>query len=172
MDVSTLKQKAYREFIEFLGISLYLWLVFAVLLLYKSVILNEHIGYVAHGLALLNALALGKVMLVAQGLHFAETYKEEPLIYGTLFKSAAFALLLGFFKILEEGLIGWYHGIPFPESVIGVGGGTLRGILIIVLVLAVLLIPFFGIGELRQVLGEGKLGKLFFSSRHAVKGSS
>jgi hypothetical protein len=169
----TLKQRAYQELIEFLIIAFYLWLVFAVLLLYKSVILNEgHISSIAHGFALLNALALGKVLLVAQDLHFAEWYKEEPLIYATLIRSVAFAVLLGCFKILEEGLIGWYHGISFRESMIGIGGGSLKGILILVLVLAVLLIPFFALRELRVVLGEDKLRKLFFTSRHVVESSS
>ena len=47
----TLKERAYLEFKEFLAISLYLWVVFGLFLLYKSVILNdEHINVVAKGL--------------------------------------------------------------------------------------------------------------------------
>jgi hypothetical protein len=165
----TLKQKAAHELKEYLAISFYLWLVFAVLLFYKSVILAEqNISFVAHGLALLNALALAKVMLIAQQLHLAERFKEKPLIYPTLFKSAVFAVVLGCFKILEDTLIGWYHGSSFRESVVGIGGGTLKGILSLMLLLAVLLIPFFGISELRRVLGEGKLADLFFTSRHSI----
>jgi hypothetical protein len=169
----SLKQKAIQELKEYLTISFYLWLVFAVLIFYKSVILAEHhISFVAHGLALLNALALGKVMLVAQQLHFADRFKDEPLICPTLFKSAPFAVILGCFKILEDTLIGWYHGSSFSESIVGIGGGTLKGILSLVLLLAVLLIPFFGITELGKVFGEDKLATLFFTSRHTIGGSS
>lgn len=169
----TLKQKAVRELKEYLGISFYLWMVLTVLLLYKTVILAEQdISFVAHGLAILNALALAKVMLVAQQLHMADRFKDEPLIYPTLFKSAAFALLLGCFKILEDTLIGWYHGHTFSETIVGIGGGSLKGILTLILVLAVFLVPFFGIAEMRKVFGEDKLEKLFFTSRHAAGGPS
>jgi hypothetical protein len=163
----TLKQKAYHETKEFFVIACYLWLVFAPLVLYKSVILTEnHIPFAAHGLALLNALALAKVMLVAQELHLADQFKGAPLIYPTLFKSAAFAIILGVFKILEEWAVGWYHGKSFSESMTSIGGGTLKGILSLILLLAVLLIPFFGFTELRQIFGEDKLLKLFLTPRH------
>lgn len=56
----------------------------------------------AWGEALIDALALGKIMLFAQELHFANKFKGKPLISVTLFKSAAFALVLGCFKIIEE----------------------------------------------------------------------
>jgi hypothetical protein len=168
----TLKEKARREMRNFLVISLYLWIIFGLFVLYKSIILSEeHIPFAAHGFALINALAMAKVMLVAQGLHFADRFKEAPLIYPTLFKSAAFAVVLGVFKIVEEALIGLYHGRSFSESIASIGGGTLNGILSLTLLLAVLLIPFFGFAEVDRVFGEQKLKKLFFASRHPAEGS-
>jgi hypothetical protein len=84
----TLKQKAYQGLKEYLVISFYLWLVFGLFVLYKSVLLSEqHFSLLAHGVALFNALALAKVMLVAQELHFADYFQGKPLIYLTLFKS-------------------------------------------------------------------------------------
>jgi hypothetical protein len=113
-------------------------------LTYKSVILAQHhIALASHGFALLDALALAKIMLVAQKLHLADQFKEAPLIYPTLCKSAAFAVVLGCFKILEEAVIGLYHGRSFNQSISAIGGGTLKGILSLVALLAVLLIPFF-----------------------------
>lgn len=169
----TLKQKVYRGFKEYLAISCYLWLVFGLFLLYQSVILAEHhISFAAKGLALINALALGKVMLIAEELHFADRFKNEPLIYPTLYKSAAFALVLGCFKIVEEAAIGLYHGKGFSESISTIGGGTLEGILTLTALLGILLIPFFGFTELRSVLGEEKLRRLFFTSRKFSDSSS
>src|SRR5580692_9794417 len=114
----TLKQKVYQGVKDYLILTAYLWLVFGLFVLYRSVILSEQeIPFVAHGLALLNALALAKVMLIAQDLHFAEKrFKDAPLIYPTLFKSVAFALVLGIFKIIEEALIGLFHHHPFPKA--------------------------------------------------------
>jgi hypothetical protein len=169
---STLKQRAYQGIKEYLVISCYLCVVFSLFAIYKSVILAEHhIAIASQGFALLNGLALAKVMLVAQELHFADQLKAAPLIYPTLFKSATFAVLLGCFKILEETAVGLYHRQSFNESIIAIGGGTLRGTLSLMALLAVLLIPFFGFTELRRVFGEGKLERLFFTSRH-LAGSS
>jgi hypothetical protein len=166
-----LKQWAYSEMKEYLAISCYLWVILALLVIYKSVILAEqHIAFASQGFALLNALALAKVMLVARKLRLADQFKEAPLIYPTLCKSAAFAIVLGCFKILEEAVIGLYHGRSFNQSISAIGGGTLKGILSVIALLAVLLIPFFGFTELRRVFGEGKLEKLFFTSRHIAGG--
>jgi len=169
----TLKQKAYEGIKEYLFISFYLWVVFALFGLYKSVILAEHhIDVAAGGFALINALALGKIMLLAQEFHFGERYKDAPLIYPTLFKSAAFAVVLGCFKILEETGIGLYKGHSFQESMIGIGGGTLKGVLSLIAILGVLLIPFFGFTELRSFFGADELRRLLFTSRHPAGGSS
>jgi hypothetical protein len=168
----TLKQKAYQGLKDFIVISLYLWLVFGLFVLYRAVLLSERVSIVAHGEALINALALGKVMLVAQDLHFAEKFKGKPLIYPTLFKSAAFAVVLGCFKVLEEIGVGLYHGKTATESIAELGGGTINGILTLMAILAVLLVPFFAFTELRAVFGKERLTTLFFSSSRLPDGSS
>ena len=160
----SLKQKAYQGLKEFVAISLYLWLVFSLFVIYRSVLLSERISFIAHGEALINALALGKIMLIAQELHFAENLKGKPLIYPTLFKSVTFAIILGCFKVVEEIGIGLYHGKSAADSITAVGGGTLYGILALMAILAVLLTPFFAFTELRDVIGAEKLRRLFFHS--------
>ena len=92
----TLKQKALHEFKEFIWISLYLFVFFWMFLEYKSIILQEQgIGYVAHGVALINALVLGKFMLIARALRPGHRADNAPLIYPTLLKSAIFWDLFG-----------------------------------------------------------------------------
>jgi hypothetical protein len=161
-----LKQKAYREFKEYLVIVLYLWVVFGLFLLYKSVILNEqHMSYVARGIALINALVLGKFIVIARALHLGDTAEDAPLIYPTLLKSALFSIILAGCKILEDAAVGFFHGKSFSQSIAGLGGGTLRGILTLTVLMFVMFIPFFGFGELERVLGEGKLTQLFLHTR-------
>ena len=160
----TLKQKAYQGLKEYLVISCYLWLVFGLFVIYRAVLLSERISIVAHGEALINGLALGKVMLVARELHFAENFKGKPLIYSTLFKSVAFAAVLGCFKIVEEICIGVFHGKSAGQSIAEIAGGTLNGIIAMTAILAVLLVPFFAFTELRDIFGKEKLAGLFFTS--------
>jgi hypothetical protein len=147
-------------------IAFYLWVVFGLLVLHKSMILAEqHIDFAYHGFALINALALAKVMLVAKHARFGDQLKNKPLIYPTLLKSAFFTVVFAFFKILEEAAVGLYHGRSFHESISDLGGGTLKGMLSLSLLVFAFLIPFVGYGELGSVLGEGKLEKIFFYLR-------
>jgi hypothetical protein len=162
----TLKQKAVEQMKEFLLIALYLWVVFGLLVVYKAAILAEHhINFAYHGFALINALALGKVMLVAKDLHLGDRINDAPLIYPTLLKSALFTVVLACFKILEDAAVGFYRGNSLFQSLGDLAGGTLTGILTLTLLLFVVLIPFVGFGELQRVVGEGKLKQLFFHSR-------
>jgi len=163
---TTLKQRAHRELKEFLIIVLYLWVVFALFLVYKAVILNEElISYLTQGIALINALVLGKFALIARAFHLGEAADDAPLIYPTLLKSALFSIVLACCKILEDAAVGFYRGMSFSQSIADLGGGTLRGILTLTVLLFVVLIPFFGFGELQRVLGEGRLAHLFFGPR-------
>jgi hypothetical protein len=170
----TLKQKAYHELKEFFWIALYLWVILALFQLYRSLLLREeHVSFVVHqGFAVINALALGKVLLIAKALHLGEWIEDWPLIYPTLLKSALFTIVLACFKLLEDAGLGMYRGKSFQESIGDLGGGTLNGILCVSLILFVTLIPFFVLTELQGVLGEGKLGQLFFRSRRSRTGAS
>jgi hypothetical protein len=162
----TLKQKAYHELKEFFGIALYLWVILALFQLYRSLLLaEEHISLAHQGFAIINALALAKVLLVAKALHLGEWVDDWPLIYPTFLKSALFTIVLACFKILEEAGLGMYRGKSLQQSMADLGGGTLNGILCLSLILFVTLIPFFVVTELQRVLGEGKLMQLFFRPR-------
>jgi hypothetical protein len=163
--LAALKHKAYEATKEFVVIALYLWVIFGLFVIYRSVILAEHVPAREKGFALINALVLGKVMLVAKELRLGENVNDAPLIYPTLLKSALFSVVLAVFKILEEAARGLYHGRSFQQSITDIGGGTWQGILCVALLLFVLLIPFFGFTELQRVLGQGKLQQLFFHPR-------
>lgn len=165
----TLKQKAAHELREYLVMSFYLFVVFSLLVLYKSVILAEyHIDFALHGLALINALALAKIMLVSQDLHLADQFRDAPLIYSTLIKSLAFSIVLACFKIGEDAAVGMFHGKSFHESLAELGGGSWQAILCLTALLSVMLVPFFGFTELRRVFGEERLVAVFFRPRHLL----
>jgi hypothetical protein len=158
-----LKQKVFVELKEGFICTLYLWAVFGLLVLHKSMILAEHhIDFAYHGLALLNALALAKVMFVARKFDLSARIKDAPLICPTLLKSAFFTVVLACFKFLEDAAIGLFRHQSFWQSNSEFGGGTWQGILTLALLVFVMLIPFVGFGELSRVIGEGKLEKLFF----------
>lgn len=77
-------------------------------------------------------------------------------------------IVLAYFKILEEAAVGLYHRQSFQQRIADLGGGTLKGILTLTLLLFVVLIPFFGFTELQRVLGEGELAQIVFGPRHSL----
>jgi hypothetical protein len=164
-----LKQKIAHEMREYLIISLYLFVVFSLLVLHKSMILAQHhIDYSLHGFALINALALAKFMLTAQDLGFGDWFGDAPLIYPTVMKSLMFTAALACVKIVEDFLVGKLHGKSFQESVANFGGGTWKGMVTLSALVCVMLIPFFGFTELRRVFGPDRLFGVFFQPRHTL----
>jgi hypothetical protein len=162
------KEFAYFQFKAFLGVFLYLWIIFALLSFHKAIILaQQHLEFTQFGFAFINALALAKVMLVARELHLAgKAFRDKPLIYPTLLKSFVFTLLLAFFKIIEEAAIRLYHGKSFKESAFAFVDHEAKITFSAALIVFFMLIPFFGFSELSEHFGEGRLATLFFRSRH------
>ena len=80
----TLTQKAIHEFKEYLGVSLYLFIFLGMFIVYKAIVLRQHeIDFAAHGFALVNALVLGKFMLIAKAFHPGKELADKPLAYPT-----------------------------------------------------------------------------------------
>jgi len=75
---ATLKERATHELKEFLGMFIYLWVLFALFVIRESIILaQQHLNYQAQGFAILNAFILAKVMLIAEDLHLGSDLPPE-----------------------------------------------------------------------------------------------
>ena len=72
------------------------------------------------------------------------------------------ALLTGFY-IIEEVIIGKWHGKTFSDSIPVIDGGSLEGILVVGIIMFVCLMPFFALREVGRVIGDDKLYELYFS---------
>ena len=130
--------------------------------LHKALVLNEESLIYHQGFALINALALAKVVLVAEFFHVGDKFKDRPLIYPIMFKSAVFAVILMCFHLIEETLIGILHGKMLSQSIPNIGGGTLQGILMVGIIMFVVLMPFFAFRELGRAIGTEQLRSLLF----------
>jgi fumarate reductase subunit C len=161
---SASKHRVFDEVIKFLAIAFYLWVMFGVFALHESVVsAKNHIDYHFYGFAVINALILGKVMLVAEDLHFADWFKDRPLIYPILCKAVAFSILFLVFDVLEEVLVGVFKGKTIGESIPTIGGGTPSGVFFVAVILAVALIPFFAFRAVGRAIGERELHSLMFT---------
>jgi fumarate reductase subunit C len=154
----------FDEVMKFLAIAFYLWVMFGVFALHESVVsAKDHIDYHFYGFAFINALILGKVMLIAEDLHFADWFKDRPLIYPILCKAVAFSILFLVFDVVEEVVVGVFKGKTIGESIPIIGGGSLSGVFFVGIILAVALIPFFAFREVGRVIGERESHSLMFT---------
>jgi uncharacterized protein (DUF1810 family) len=159
-----LKTGAIDETRELLGIFIYFWVLLSVFSFHKALVLNEESLIYHQGFALINALALAKVVLLAEFFHVGDKLKDRPLIYPIMFKSVIFAVILMCFHIIEETLIGVLRGKPFSQSIPKIGGGTLQGILMVGIIMFVVLTPFFAFRELGRAIGTEQLRSLLFGA--------
>jgi hypothetical protein len=145
--------------------ALYLWVVFGLFELHQQIVLNEyHIPFRLTGVGLINALVLAKFMLIAEDLHFGERFKNRPLIYPIIYKSILFAALFIAAYVAEEMIIGAIKGKPLVDSIPKIFGGSPQGVIVVALILAISLLPFFAWREVDRVLGPARLRKLVLSS--------
>ena len=171
---SNLAHRIYHQVIQFLLIAVYLSVVFGVLVLHEAVVAAKNgIEYHFYGFAVINAIILGKVMLVAEDLNLGDRFfrdlffRNSPLVYAIVFKSVAFTILFFVFDIVEEVLVGVFKGKTVVESFPNIGGGTPRGIFFMIVVITVLLSPFFAYREIGKLIGQRELHSLMFTRKRS-----
>jgi hypothetical protein len=155
--LNRLVEEARRVFVIFV----YLWALFSLFALHKGIIVREGI-ISGQALAIVNAFILAKVMFLAARFGLGDIFRERPLIYPVIFKSAVFSLLLVTFYVAEETGIGMLRGETFAESFPDIGGGGAIGLIAALVILFIVLIPFFAFQELGRTIGSDMLSNVFF----------
>ena len=164
LDKQRTRERAVAGAKTFIVIVAYLWVLLSVLELHKWVILRQH--HIAYemgfkvGVSLINAVVLGKVIFIVEELHVAEHLSYRPIAFPVLYKSAAFSIILICFHIVEEVLVGMFHGKTITQSIPVIGGGGVEGILLMGVIAFVVLIPFFAFREFARLVGEDELKSL------------
>jgi len=162
----SLKEKASEEFKRFLVIFLYLWVVFGLLSIHKSIVLTQHhLDTEEHAFAIINAFVFAKVLLVGEGFKLGTRFGHKPLIYPILYKCFVFSLVLIGFHVIESVAMGLWHGHTFAESLPPFLGWSPRGLLAVGVMCFVLLLPFFGFREVARVIGHVELRDLILKAR-------
>jgi hypothetical protein len=161
-----LKKRAFKEFKRFIVIFLYLWVVFGLLSIHKSLVLSQHhLDTQEHVFAIVNAFVFAKVLLVGEHFQLGTRFSNKPLIYPVLHKCFVFTLLLISFHILESVVVGVWRGNTIANSFPPMIGWNPKGLLAVGVMCFVLLLPFFGFREIAQVMGRREMWILFFERR-------
>jgi hypothetical protein len=158
-----LKEKARHELIEYAFNVIYLAAVFATFTIYRRLLLAAHdITYTNYGFALIEALILGKVIMIGGVFHLGRGLEDKPLIYPTLYKTVVFTIFCAVFTLAEHAIKGLVSGEGVAAGLAKYAAQGYDVILANSMVVFVALIPFFAVKELGRVMGRDKVGRLFF----------
>ncbi len=164
----TLQQRASVEFRRFLFIFFYLWIVFGLLSIHKTLVLSQHrLDTEEHAFAVINAFVFAKVLLVGEQLRLGSRFARKPLIYPILYKCLVFTVVLLSFHIVESILLGVWHGNTIAGSLPPLIGWNAKGLLAVGVMCFILLLPFFSFREVSRVIGPGELQALLLRPRNS-----
>lgn len=152
-----------HEIGEYALIVIYLTLVFAAFIQYRRLILAAHdITYTNYGIAVIEALILGKLIMVGALFRLGRGLEEMPLIVPAVYKTVLFSLLVAVFTVVEHAIKGLWMGNGLAAGVMRFLEKGFHELLAGSLVIFVALLPFFAIRELGRVIGTDKMWALFF----------
>ena len=131
--------------IEYLVVSSYLFVCFGALIFYKASILHgEGIEFTVFGLAIVKALILGKFLLLLEALKIGEDKKHaRSALANILTKSLLFSLLLFAMTVVEELIVGHFHGRASREVLREIAGGTWQQAVAVAILLFLILNSLF-----------------------------
>ena len=157
------------EFIEFAIIAAYFYVFFTAILFLKASILKaEGIPFAPFGFAAIKALICAKFASLGHALHLGERFKNLPLIWPTLYRSVVFLLLLLVLNVMENVVAGFMHNKKIADSLAEMGGGTPDQMIATILVMFLILIPFFAFRVLGEAIGKQNLVRVFFQPRGKI----
>jgi hypothetical protein len=159
------KGRAFGELRTFSITVIYIWVLLTVFTLHREIILrNYHINYSAKfGFAFVNAVILAKFMWLGEILHAGRIAARKALVYSTLSNAALFTVILMVCHLLEEALVKVWHGNSFAAS-FSEAVAYPRDIFASMMLMFVMLVPFFFAKGLIEILGKDEIKRLLLKS--------
>jgi hypothetical protein len=161
---ATRSSQVIEEFKLYLLIVLYLWIFLGSFTIYRRLVVAETgAAYLNYGIALIEALVIGKVILIGKMFSVSRRFEDKPLIVPVIYKSALFGVLVLLFGLMEHIVKGWFHSEGLLGGLRAIGELGVYELGARVLMLIVAFVPFFAFWELGRILGKQRLYALFFS---------
>jgi len=156
------KQRATHELKDYAFVSGYLAILFCAVATYTMLLLRKYgeSSTLNYTFAIINALVIGKVILIGDMMHIGRRAESRPLYQTVIFKSIAFGLFVFAFHLLKEFIKRLIHHEPAGTVLHQI---ELTQLISRAIVILCALFPLSASRELPRYLGEGKLHGIFFS---------
>ena len=164
----SLKEKALVEMKKYAALTLYLWVLFALLGFYRRLLLKEYgIDPWTQSYAIVNALIFAKVLLLGDILNLGASLRKHAVIWVVLGRTALFTALLMAFHVVEEAVRALIKGEPVAGSVLHLGGGSWLGVWVFAGLMFAILFPLSMFREVSRALGKNVMWNLLSNPEQA-----
>jgi hypothetical protein len=158
---SGLGARAAVELKRYVLISAYLFVCFAVVMIYESTqSTSSQASWVVLGVAAIKALVIGKFILIGEALKPGTRMGAPTLLHRVAWRSLGLLVVLVLLKLIEELVVGLADGKPVSNIVGGLADRDPVALLAPVLLMLLILIPLVTATEIDRALGKAGLAGL------------
>jgi hypothetical protein len=152
----SLLHKARHEFVSYIAVSSYLMVWFVALMFYKATILRSvGVEFAPFGFAIVKALILGKFMLVLEALKLGERRTSgNAMIVQIIIKALLFTFALIVMSMIEEVIVGHFHGRDARDVLKEMAGGSLAQVFASAILMFLVLLPYMAFRRVALTIGD------------------
>jgi len=162
---TTVAERVRDELRDYAVLTVYLYICFGALLLYKMAILGEQgVSYLPFGLPIIKALIMAKFILLGRVARLGGRRESSKAIFRIGYNALLYLILLIVLSVAEEAITGMIHGRAIATTFAELGD-KLPELLATCLIMLLILIPYLAVVELNAALGDGRLRELLFKDR-------
>ena len=171
MSKSGLAAFLIKELKEVLPPTLFFAVGFNLIVLTINLILADYLAsFASFMVATMTALVVGKAVLVANAMPFLRRFDTAPMIQPVLFKTIVYWAVVFLVRFLEKLVEYFFAGGTFGGiSKYVTTHFTWHRFAAIQIWIFVLFLIYTSVSELNARLGNGELGKMFFSKRSSKR---
>lgn len=165
----SLAQRARHELVAFAAIASYLMVWFLAVMFYKATILRSvGIDIAPIGFAVVKSLILAKFMLMLEAVKLGDRRGAGDIMALQILKKALlFTLALIVMSMIEEVVVGHFHGRDAREVLREMSGGSLSQVMASAILMFLVLLPYMAFRRLALAIGD--LPALLFTKGGASK---
>jgi len=158
------KARLREELHKYLAVSGYLYVCFVAIVLFKMAVLRDAgVAYLPLGLAGAKALILGKFVLIGEAARVGSRVGARTVLQRVVRRVALLFALLILLVVVEELLVGWFHGHPVAQT-LAEYRHRLPEVLAMLLLLLLILVPLVAVTEVSHAMGPGALRDLLLTA--------
>jgi hypothetical protein len=158
---SRFAHRVRHELRSYALLSLYLYVCFSAIIIYKMTILGEvGVSYLPFGLPAIKALILGKFILLGQAMKLGDRLGRLRVVSVIAHKAVLYLILIVVLTTVEEMVVGIVHGRTVASALVEFAGNKLSEISAASLIMLLILIPYLAYLELDAALGKDRLWDL------------